>query len=473
MREPVCGDPGNDRRDRELDDGQRTGFIAHTELVYNENGDLCMSDTEIQTYQQALVKQLKKANILTKRLIEEAFLNVPRHLFLPNEPLEKVYSDVVIVVKRGEDGQWTSSSSQPAIMAIMLEQLNLKPGQRVLEIGAGTGFNAGLMASIVGPNGKVVTMDIQPDLVEYAREHLDAAGFDWVQTIVGDGGYGCPDEAPYDRIILTVASDIIAPAWKEQLGPDGILVLPFAVLDGNQKSVAFQKRGGELVSVDIKPCGFMPLQGAFAFAKPVQTPLGLDPRLCLFSEPGKELPAGADVIAAWLSQQFQDWASGVAVAVHELINDFFPWVSLQQLQGKPQAGLVGSLAAMGELADQNIYPSLFGFEGERKARYSAVMVESDGIAALISPPGQVAPLIDVMNPGDRYNTTFELYVRNFGPGTNAARRMLEYIQDWDRAGKPSSLQWQIRAIPAEIEYDLNDGEFLVNKPWTNLVISYQ
>jgi protein-L-isoaspartate(D-aspartate) O-methyltransferase len=432
-----------------------------------------MSDTEIQKYQQALVKHLKKANIITTRLIEEAFLNVPRHLFLPDEPLEKVYSDVVIVVKRGEDGQWTSSSSQPAIMAIMLEQLDLKPGQHVLEVGAGTGFNAGLMASIVGPGGKVVTIDIQPDLVEYAREHLGAAGYDWVQTIVGDGGYGCPDEAPYDRIILTVASDVITPAWKEQLSPDGILVLPFAVLDGNQKSVAFQKRGEELVSVDIKPCGFMPLQGAFALAPPVRTPLGSDPRLCLFSEPGKELPVDADVIAGWLSQQFRDWASGVKVAVHQLINDFFPWVSLQRMQEKQPTGLTGSLAAMGELADQNIYPSLFGFEGEGKARYSAVMIEPDGIAALMSPPGQVAPLVDVMKPGDKFDTTFELYVRNFGPGANAAQRMLEYVQDWDRAGKPSSLRWHIRAIPAEIEYNVTDGECLVNKSWTKLVISYQ
>ena len=432
-----------------------------------------MSDTEIQTYQQALVKQLKKANILTTRLIEEAFLNVPRHLFLPDEPLEKVYSDVVIVVKRGEDGQWTSSSSQPAIMAVMLEQLDLKPGQHVLEIGAGTGFNAALMASVVGSGGKVVTMDIQPDLVEYAREHLDAAGYDWVQTIVGDGGYGCPDEAPYDRIILTVASDVITPAWKEQLRPDGILVLPFAVLDGHQKSVAFQKRGEELVSVDIKPCGFMPLQGAFALAQPVRTPLGPDPRLCLSSEPGKELPVSPDTIATWLGQECQDWPSGVTVAIHELINDLFPWLSLHENQAKHPTRVVGSLAAMGELADQNIYPSLFGFEGERKARYSAVMVEPDGIAALMSPPGQVAPLIDPMNPGDKYNTPFELYVRNFGPGTNAARRMLVYVQDWDRAGKPTSLRWQIRAIPAEIEYDITEGEFLVNKPWTKLVVSYQ
>ena len=116
---------------------------------------------EVQEYQQALVEHLKEENCITTAVVEQAFLVVPRHLFLPGEPLEQVYSDRSIVVRRDAEGQWTSSSSQPAIMAIMLEQLDLKPRQRVLEIGAGTGYNAALIASIVGPGGRVVTVDIQ------------------------------------------------------------------------------------------------------------------------------------------------------------------------------------------------------------------------------------------------------------------------------------------------------------------------
>lgn len=432
-----------------------------------------MNSADIQKYQQALVEQLKQANILKNPLVEEAFIQVPRHLFLPGEPLDKVYSDVAIVMKRGDEGQWTSSSSQPAIMAIMLEQLDLKPGQRVLEIGTGTGFNAALIASIVGPGGKVVTMDIQPDLVEHARKCLDIAGYDWVRTAVGDGGYGYPDGAPYDRIILTVASDVITASWREQLAPDGILVLPFAVIEGHQKSIAFQKRGEELVSGDIKHCGFMPLQGAFALAQPVRTPLGPDPSLCLFSAPGKELPVEADTIATWLSQDCQDWSTGVTVALPELINGFFPWVVLHESRAKQQNRVGGSLAAMGDLADQNIIPSLFGFDGEWKAMYSAVTVEADGMAALMRPPGQIAPLMDMFNPGDNHTATFELYVRNFGPSTNAAQHLLKYIQDWDQAGRPNSFKWHIRGIPAETEYHPTDGAFLVNKLWTKLIVSYQ
>jgi protein-L-isoaspartate(D-aspartate) O-methyltransferase len=429
-----------------------------------------MNGADIQKIQQALVEQLKKANALKTSLVEEAFMKVPRHLFLPDEPLDKVYSDVAIVVKRGEEGQWTSSSSQPAIMAIMLEQLDLKPGQRVLEIGTGSGFNAALIASIVGPGGKVVTMDIQPDLVGYARERLNVAGYDWVETVVADGGYGHPDNAPYDRIILTVASDVIVPSWKEQLASDGILVLPFAIV-GPQNSVAFEKRGEELVSIDIKPCGFMPLQGAFAFAQPLRTQLGPDPRLFLISEPGKALPVEADTIAAWLSQVGEDWASGVTVARYELEWGLSAWIVLHESQANQQTGLSATLCAKGDLADQNVIPSLVGVGGEWKAMYSGVMIEPDGMAALMRPPGQIAPLTDIFHQED--NVPFELYVRSLGPGKNAAQRLLEYVQNWDRAGRPNSSKWHIRVIPAETEYHPTDGEFLLNKPWTKLIISYQ
>jgi protein-L-isoaspartate(D-aspartate) O-methyltransferase len=429
-----------------------------------------MNDAIIQTYQQDLVDYLKKENHLRTPLIEEAFMKVPRHLFLPGEALDKVYSDVAIVRKRGEEGQWTSSSSMPSIMAIMLEQLNLQPGQRVLEIGTGTGFNAALIASIVGPSGKVVTVDIQPDLVEEARKCLDIADFDWVQTVIGDGGYGFPDGAAYDRIILTVASDVITPAWREQLVPGGILVLPFSIV-GPQVTAAFEKRDDELVSVDIRPCGFMPLQGAFAYTQPVRTQLGPDSRLFMMSEPGKELPVGADAIFSWLSQEGQDWGSGVIVTRYELEWGLLSWVSLQESQAKRQTGLPADLCAQGDLADQNVIPALAGNGGEWKAMYSSAIIELDGMAAMARPPSQIVPLMDIMRPDD--NTPFELYIRNLGTGTKAGQCLLEYIQNWDQARRPTSLSWRIRAIPAETEYQAMDSEFLVNKPWTKLIISYQ
>jgi protein-L-isoaspartate(D-aspartate) O-methyltransferase len=426
-----------------------------------------MDEATIRKYQQAIVDQMKQANNLTTQAVEEAFMKVPRHLFVPDEPLEKVYSDVAIAMKRGDKGQWTSSSSMPAIMAIMLEQLNLKPGQRVLEIGAGTGFNAALIGSIVGPSGKVVTVDIQPEMIEHARKSLDVAGFNWIQTVAADGGLGYADSAPYDRIILTVGSDVIPPAWREQLVQGGILVLPFTIA-GVQLSVAFEKRGEELISISMKGCGFMPLQGAFAHTVPDETQLGPDPRLLLFSEKGKGLPVSADIIFTWLSQEIKDWPTGVTLARWELESGLNSWLGIQDLQAH-QAKWNISLLARGDLADENIIPALIRYGGEWKATVTGGLLASDSMAVLMRAPSQIVPLVD-MTTHQNDNEPFELYIRNFGPGTQAVEHALEYIQKWNQAGRPAAWSWKIRAIPAEMEYQLAEGEYIVNKPWTKLII---
>src|SRR5690606_14213709 len=144
-----------------------------------------------------------------------------------------------------EAGQPTSSSSQPAMIAIMLEQLDLQPGHHVLEIGAGTGYNAALIAHLVGEQGRVTTIDIDKGLVDAARAHLAKAGFDRVEVIAGDGMRGYAPNAPYDRIILTAAGWDIPPEWLAQLKPDGRLLLPLSFY-GPQLSIAFERRDGYL-----------------------------------------------------------------------------------------------------------------------------------------------------------------------------------------------------------------------------------
>src|SRR5579859_6035322 len=121
--------------------------------------------------QQDLVEQLIRAGNIRTEAVEAAFRAVPRHVFLPELAAEEAYRDEAIPTKF-LNGSAISSSSQPAIMAIMLEQLELQPGQRVLEIGAGTGYNAALIAHIVGETGQVVTIDIDEDIVADARTHL-------------------------------------------------------------------------------------------------------------------------------------------------------------------------------------------------------------------------------------------------------------------------------------------------------------
>src|SRR3984885_8820433 len=160
-----------------------------------------------------LVDELREGGRLSDPAVEAAFRSVPRHLFLPGLTASEAYQDEAFVIKTGADGMPLSSSSQPAIMAIMLEQLGIAPGQRVLEIGTGTGYNAALMSYLVGPHGSVVSVDIDADLVEKARASLVAAGYPGVLLRCGDGGFGAPDYAPYDRIIVTAGAWDLAPQW--------------------------------------------------------------------------------------------------------------------------------------------------------------------------------------------------------------------------------------------------------------------
>jgi protein-L-isoaspartate(D-aspartate) O-methyltransferase len=219
--------------------------------------------TNISALHQGLIDKLKQEKFIRSSHVEAAFRQVPRHLFLPDIPGEKVYQDDAIITKY-LDGMPISSSSQPAIMAIMLEQLDLQVGDRVLEIGAGTGYNSALMAHIVGETGEVIAVDIDEDIVEGARQNLAKAGLERVKVICADGGFGYGSSASYDRIILTVAAWDIAPAWREQLKPNGRLILPLTLKEDVQVTAAFELADGYLVSVSATPCGFMKLRGAFA-----------------------------------------------------------------------------------------------------------------------------------------------------------------------------------------------------------------
>ena len=183
-------------------------------------------------------------------------------MFVPGYSLEEVYCDQAIVTKN-EAGVPVSSSSQPAMMAMMLEQLDIQRGMHLLEVGSGTGYNAALLWELAGPSGTVPTMEIDPEIVAWARERLALAGYTQVRVVEGDGGDGWPTGAPYDRIELTVGAADIAPAWVDQLKSGGILVLPLWV-NTVQLCLALVKEEGHLRSVSSLPCGFTRIRGSMA-----------------------------------------------------------------------------------------------------------------------------------------------------------------------------------------------------------------
>lgn len=193
-------------------------------------------------------------------VVEAAMRAVPRHLFVPEASLERAYGPESVVTHRDADGVAISSASGPGVVAAMLEQLEVRPGHRVLEIGAGTGYNAACLAELAGPSGQVTTVDIGADIVAGARRGLAAAGYESVRVVHGDGEDGYLQGAPFDRIIVTAGAWDVPPAWREQLAPGGRLVVPLR-MRGVTRSVALELDGDVWRSVSIEECGFMPMRG--------------------------------------------------------------------------------------------------------------------------------------------------------------------------------------------------------------------
>jgi SAM-dependent methyltransferase len=138
--------------------------------------------------------------------------------------------------------------------------LECEPGQRVLEVGAGTGYNAALMSQLVGDDGSVTSIDIDPVVTAEAAANLDEAGISGVQVETGDGWLGEPGRT-FDREMVTAECWDISPQWVDQLAEGGVLVLPLWIGPGLTLAVALEKRGDILVSRSLAICGFMPLRG--------------------------------------------------------------------------------------------------------------------------------------------------------------------------------------------------------------------
>lgn len=209
-----------------------------------------------------LTDELVNKGTIVSKEVEAAFRTVPRHLFAPGATLEESYAQDTVRTKRDEHGITISSISAPWLQAMMLEQVGLCPGMRVLEIGSG-GYNAALMAELVGADGEVTTVDIDPEVVDRARSCLTEAGYSRVNVVLADAEEGVPKHARYDRIIVTVGAWDIPPAWVDQLTEGGTLTVPVR-MRSLTRSITFEHAGDQLVSRSAEVCGFVTMQGAGA-----------------------------------------------------------------------------------------------------------------------------------------------------------------------------------------------------------------
>jgi protein-L-isoaspartate(D-aspartate) O-methyltransferase len=225
-----------------------------------------MAEPDPAALRQRLVAHLRRAGTLTDPAVERALLTVPRELFVApvaaRHGLQAVYRDRAIVTKRDALGRPTSSSSQPRIMAAMLQQLQARPGQRVLEVGAGSGYNAALLATLVGPGGLVVSVELDQEVARSAQAALARGGYR-VQVAAADGRPGWAARAPFDRIIVTASTEDVPRAWFDQLVVGGRLVLPLRFSRRwflPQAVVALRRTAVGLESVAMVPGAFMALR---------------------------------------------------------------------------------------------------------------------------------------------------------------------------------------------------------------------
>ncbi len=161
-------------------------------------------------------QQLKKRGISSPAVLE-AMEKVPRHLFVPEKYRSMAYDDRPLPIG------YEQTISQPYIVALMTETLNLKPGSKILEIGTGSGYQAAVLAHM---GLEVYSIEIVPELAVQAIESLKTAGYKNVNVRTGDGYKGWPEKAPFDGVLLTAAPEEIPPALLSQLKPEGVMVIP-------------------------------------------------------------------------------------------------------------------------------------------------------------------------------------------------------------------------------------------------------
>ncbi|MGA2824891.1 MAG: methyltransferase domain-containing protein [Streptosporangiaceae bacterium] len=445
-----------------------------------------MDSAELSALRDRMVTQVINGGRTVSDAVVQALRAVPRHLFLPELGPEQAYRNEAIVTRRSAEGHPTSSSSQPTIMAYMLDQLRVIPGQRVLEIGAGTGYNAALLQYLVGAQGTVVTVDLDAEVARQAAAHLTEAGYPGVTVIPGDGAAGYPPGAPYDRVIATVGVSDLAPAWLDQLVPGGRIVVPLD-LRGSQRSVAFERDGASWQSRSVVPCGFMRMRGMLA--GPERTQVTHDDR-----ELALTIPGGRDVdiiaVARALAEPTgpaAEHATCVTAGPAQLFDGLGFWLALNE----PRWGLLSESvhASQGELArapllmaNRRITAGIFGDSGFAVLARPTPLPVADELPAAGDPPGPGGSPGGGGSPGAGGSRkarrgqlaaapVFQLSVLGYGAaGPDLAAELASAIQAWAAAGRPGAGNFRISAYPRAGGEPVVPGAAIIERPHTTFVV---
>jgi protein-L-isoaspartate(D-aspartate) O-methyltransferase len=196
---------------------------------------------------QMVDEQLRARDIRDERVLA-AMTAVPRHVFVPEEERDRAYDDSPVPIGHGQ------TISQPYIVAFMTEALRVTPEHRVLEIGTGSGYQAAVLSGLAR---EVYTIEIVAPLAERARETLSGLGYRNVQVRAGNGYFGWPEHAPFDRIIVTAAPDELPQALVQQLKMDGLMVIPIGTV--TQQLRVLRRTPNGMETLDTLPVRFVPM----------------------------------------------------------------------------------------------------------------------------------------------------------------------------------------------------------------------
>lgn len=207
-----------------------------------------------------IVKNLERIGYVKSLSVKKAMLKVRREDFVPSESKENAYLDTPLPIPGN------ATISAPHMHAISLEALQLKPGEKFLEIGAGSGIMQAYAYGIIGKKGKVIGIEINKETYEFGKKNLERAGYTDIRFILGDGSKGLPEEAPFDKIVISAACPDIPKPLIKQLKQDGIILAVVGSAYGDQQLVSLTKsREGKSVRKNLLPVIFVPLKGQYGW----------------------------------------------------------------------------------------------------------------------------------------------------------------------------------------------------------------
>ncbi|WP_327352755.1 methyltransferase, FxLD system [Streptomyces sp. NBC_01304] len=404
-------------------------------------GVTTVDPSEATRLRHQTIDQLRDEGWITSAPVEAAMRKVPRDRFTPADtPLKDVYAPYsAVITKTDEYGVQISSVSAPQIQAIQLEQCQLRPGMRVLEIGSG-GLNAAYLAEIVGPEGQVTTVDIDGEVTERAARLLAENGYAQVRVVTADAAEPIPDLGEVDVVLVTVGAWDVPPAWTHQLKAGGRLVVPLR-MRGLTRSVAFTRVGDRLESQSAMICGFVPMQGATEHDEQLLLVNGT-PEIALRFDDG--LPAEPSKLDNAVTRPRHELWTGVTIGLSELLDTL-------------QMTLAISLPGFCTMAvDEDLDT---GLVAPVKKAYSLAAVEEDTFAYLITRRTED-------------NQHVEYGVHALGPHAEQfAAKIADVLHDWaaNRRGGPSP---SIRVYPAGTPDDQIQGDRVIDKVHSRISLSW-